>query len=105
MYNVATRRLQGWCGKARERESASERERERTVMHTDRSDVATGAKLCCCNVELCAISVENKSLGQIKLPFICSSTADRGEREITPELCITLGPGAVNKNLPCNLRL
>ena len=58
-----------------------ERERERTVMHTVRSDVATGAKLCCCNVELCATSVENKSSDQIKLPFICSSTADGRERE------------------------
>ena len=32
-------------------------------------------------------SVENKSSGQIKLPLICSSTADR-EREITPEFGI-----------------
>ena len=63
-------------------------ERERTVMHTDRSDVATGAKLCCCNVELCATSVENKSSGQIKLPFICLSTTDWREREITPEFRI-----------------
>ena len=46
----------------RERERQRERERVREkVMYTDRSDVATGAKLCCCNVELCATSVENKS--------------------------------------------
>ena len=64
------------------------RERKRTVMHTDRSDVATGEKLCCCNVELCATSVENKSSGQIKLPLFCSSTADRREREKTPEFRI-----------------
>ena len=37
----AARRLHGGCGRARERETA------RTLMHTDRSDVATGAKLCC----------------------------------------------------------
>src|SRR4029434_4637170 len=55
-------------------ERERERERERAVMHKDRSHVATGAKLCYCNVELCVV---NKSLGQIKLPFICSSTADR----------------------------
>ena len=31
-----------------------------------------------------------KSWGQIKLPIICSSTADRREREITPELRIQI---------------
>ena len=80
MFNGATRRLQGGCGRASER--------ERTVTHTVRSDVATGAKLCCCNVELCASSVENKSSDQIKLSFICSSITDGRERELTPEFRI-----------------
>ena len=73
-----------WSERERERVS----ERERTVMHTDRSDVAIGAKLCCCNVELCATSVENNSSDQIKMPFICSSTADGRGRELIPEFRI-----------------
>src|SRR4029434_4580654 len=73
--------------RARDRER--ERARERwTVMHTDRSDVATRTKLCCCNFELCANSVKNKSSDQIKLSFICSSIADGRERELTPEFRI-----------------
>ena len=86
-------------------------------MHTDRSDVTTGARLCCCKVELCATSVENRSSDQIKLPFICSSTADGRKRELTLQFRITiiihhinvniehLSPGTVNKSLPCNLQL
>ena len=45
------------------RVGVAERERGRAMMHTDISDLATGAKLCCCNVELCAINTIQYLIG------------------------------------------
>src|SRR4029434_7684491 len=49
------RRLQGGCG----------RERARAMMRTDISDLATGAKLCCCTVELFAINKYSSLLNRL----------------------------------------
>ena len=66
-------------------------------MHKDRSDVATGEKLCCCNIEpVWRINPQKQSV-----VFIYSSAAEGKERELTPELRVQhFGPGEVNKVSP-----